>query len=204
MKNLIFGAASILALNLVHAVHAQPASPTNSTVPSPSTNKPAAPTGKPTAPAPLLTPGTPPTKVIAPAPAAPLQPLTPPTAQQPKMKPQVPPHAHPSKHHAHKKHHHHGAHHPKYRIAVTEIYITFPPAQGCDLEYYWANPAYPYAYYGGYFWYPHTQANVLTGYTPSYWNGYYWYASRMHPHTLYVERQATSYVIPVNTRLKQE
>jgi hypothetical protein len=84
-------------------------------------------------------------------------------------------------------------------------YVTFPPAQGCNLEYYCCGASsYPYAYYGGYFWYPQNNATALAGYTPSYWNGSYWYASRMHPHMLYVEGQGASYVVPLNMTRRPE
>ncbi len=199
MKNLLLGAASVLAIGVAFAANAQPQNPAAPAAPM---SKPIAPVSKPAspAPAPLLAPGTPPAKVMAPAPAMPLQKPMMPMAQPSKMNPAQPCHAQPPKHHAHKKQHH--KHHPHHKAPVApraEGHVTFPPAQGCNLEYYCCGASnYPYVYHGGYFWYPQSEATALAGYTPSYWNGSYWYASRMHPHMLYVEGQGATYVVPLN------
>jgi hypothetical protein len=101
------------------------------------------------------------------------------------------------KHHGHKHHAHHAKHKHGHHMAQHEVaYVAFPPAQGCTPQYYGGATTCPYMYHGGYFWYPHAQANMLSGYTPYYANGQYWYASRMHPHMLYIDRQAPSYVWP--------
>lgn len=193
MKNLILGAASVLAISVAFAANAQTS---NSASPSGPASKPTAP-----APAPLLAPGTPPGKTIAPAPTAPLQKLA--TPMTGAAEPVVSPPCQAPKHQAHKPPHHKPHHKPHHMAPMQELYITFPPAQGCNLEYYWGTAAYPYVYHGGYFWYPQAQANVLAGYNPAYWNGAYWYASRMHPHMLYIEGQGASYVVPLDTRVQR-
>jgi len=78
--------------------------------------------------------------------------------------------------------------------------VTFPTNFNSNIDYYGEENGYPYVYYGGYFWYPKTEATVLNGYTPTYWNGYYWYASRIHPHHVYVEKQDALYLLPLEPK----
>lgn len=85
-------------------------------------------------------------------------------------------------------------------VSLKETYVIFPANFNSNIEYYGEENAYPYVYYGGYFWYPKTEATILTGYVPTYWNGYYWYASRVHPHHVYVERQDALYLLPVEPK----
>lgn len=182
MKNLTLAAVSIFAMTIAFEANA---ADSNSGQPMP-TNP--APMAKPVAaqPAPMAKP----MAAVKPAQPAPL-------AQHMDSKPAVEQpcpmqHAkkHPVKHHAK----HHKAH--KYHAPARPVYVAFPPAQGCVVQDYCGTASCPYAYHGGYFWYPHTQANMISGYSPSYWNGNYWYASHHHPHVVYVNRQAASYVLP--------
>jgi hypothetical protein len=100
------------------------------------------------------------------------------------------PHKH-HKHHAPKHHKHHA-----YQPPMRPVYVAFPPAQECVVQDYCGTTSCPYVNHGGYFWYPHNQANLVLNYSPSYWNGSYWYASHHHPHVRYVDRQAAAYVVP--------
>lgn len=75
--------------------------------------------------------------------------------------------------------------------------LTLKDCGSCQVEYYGSHPDCAYQYYGGYFWYPHTAANVLSGYVPHSLNGRYWYASHMHPHMVYVQRAPLIFVHPV-------
>ncbi|MBI2707821.1 MAG: hypothetical protein HYX35_05890 [Proteobacteria bacterium] len=199
MKKLILGAASVLAISIACGANAQT---TNPTIPSGAVGKSSAaiPSGAPavpatgavnkptaavpsSAPAPAA-PATVPLKKLVPAPTAKMQPLVSPPCAAPK----------PQAHKVHNKHHHK----PKHIAPMQNMQVTFPPAQGCNVDYYCGTTTCPYVYHGGYFWYPHTQSTVLPGYTPSYWNGAYWYASRMHPHMLYIDGQGASYVVPLD------
>lgn len=169
MKNLTLAAVSIFAMTV--AIEAKAANP-NVAQPMPANAAPAA------KPAPMA-------KVMPTQPAKPM-------ASQPALAVEKPcpmksaTKAH--KHHAHKHHKHHAR--------VNPVYVAFPPAQGCVVQDYCGTASCPYVYHGGYFWYPHTQANLVLDYTPSQWNGNYWYASHHHPHVVYLNRQAASYVLP--------
>ena len=119
-------------------------------------------------------------------------------------------HAHGHAHHGHAHHHKHAHHmHPHtdgYRVRVDGVYVAFPPfdecgRQVCAPQYYWGNPECPFAYHGGYFWYPHSQGNMLTGYVPYNYRGMYWYPSRMHPHMIYVDKVAPVYHHPYQLHL---
>jgi len=95
-------------------------------------------------------------------------------------------------HHMHKhyKHHtHHVAHRPLW------VAVNYPPVcpqalTACPCAYYQGNQAFAYVYHEGYYWYPHTRADLLAGYTPHHIRGSYWYPSRVHPHAVYVEGAA--------------
>lgn len=85
-------------------------------------------------------------------------------------------------------------------VPLKGTYVTLPTTSDNHIEYYAGIETYPYVYYGGYFWYPKTEATVLTEYTPTYWNGYYWYASRVHPHQVYIEKQDALYLVPMEPK----
>ena len=89
---------------------------------------------------------------------------------------------------------------PAAMTALNGTYVTFPADTNCNVEYYAGTEANAYVYYGGYFWYPSTEATLLSGYEPTYWNGQYWYASRVHPHQAYVEKQNIVYLLPVEPK----
>lgn len=104
----------------------------------------------------------------------------------------------------HRKHH---ARHGKmmHPAQIGGVYVVFPPVvtNGCDTcaaqaapHYYSGRQDCPYMYHGGYFWYPDAQGTMLKGYTPYQVEGKYWYASRLHPHTVYVERAPRVYAYP--------
>jgi len=142
----------------------------------------------------------------APAPSAPSQ-----------MKPMGQHHAAPhAKHHGHHaKHHghhvkHHGKHHAKHhthmghpqypnQADIGGVFVTFPPmdlGDTCRPEFYAGRTECPYVYHGGYFWYPHINATMLRGYTPSLLRGMYWYPSYMHPYAVYTQKAAVVYTMP--------
>jgi hypothetical protein len=80
----------------------------------------------------------------------------------------------------------------------TTVYVRLPSTP--TVEYYGSVPTNTYVYYGGYFWYPESNAGLLEGYEPLYWNGQYWYASRIHPHQVYVEKRDLVYILPEEPR----
>lgn len=120
-------------------------------------------------------------------------------------------HGHHAKHHEHHEHHakHHGHHakhhaymgHPQYpnEADIGGVFVTFPPMNLGDTyrpEFYEGRTECPYAYHGGYFWYPHVNATLLNGYTPARLRGMYWYPSYMHPYSVYTQRAAIAYTMP--------
>jgi hypothetical protein len=181
MKNLTLAAVSVFAMTVAFEANAA-----NPNVAQPMPTNPA-PMAKPMAvqPAPM-------TKPMAKSMAKPM-PAQPMAAVQGVEKP-CPIH-HAKKHHA-RKHHvkHHKAH--KYHAQSRPVHVAFPPAQGCVVQDYCGTASCPYVNHGGYYWYPQTQATMISGYSPSYWNGNYWYASHHHPHVVYVDGQAVKYVQP--------
>lgn len=100
-------------------------------------------------------------------------------------------HAH--KHHAHKHHgHRHHAHkHDGHALAVFVNYplVNVAAFSACPCEYYQSNKEHAYIWHEGYFWYPHSHAGMLPGYTPHQLHGSFWYPSRLHPHMVYIDRQ---------------
>ena len=106
------------------------------------------------------------------------------------------------------KHHrkHHGKHpapmgHPQYpnQAEIGGVFVTFPPmdlGNTCRPEFYAGRTECPYVYHGGYFWYPHINATMLNGYTPSLLRGMYWYPSYMHPYAVYTQKAAVVYTMP--------
>lgn len=105
--------------------------------------------------------------------------------------------------HKHKTQHH--KHRATHRAQGADVYVVFPPVveNGCDAcavqavpQYYAGRQDCLYLYHGGYFWYPNAQGTLLKGYTPYHAGGRYWYASRLHPHTVYVERAPMVYAYP--------
>ncbi|MBX9785786.1 MAG: hypothetical protein K2Y08_00460 [Alphaproteobacteria bacterium] len=109
---------------------------------------------------------------------------------------------HPAKHHGkhHGKHHPHMGH-PQYpnQANIGGVFVTFPPmdlGDTCRPEFYTGRTECPYVYHGGYFWYPHVNATMLNGYTPSLLRGMYWYPSYMHPYAVYTQRAPIAYTLP--------
>lgn len=111
------------------------------------------------------------------------------------------------KHHVreghHKPHHkpHHRHHRAEGRTEINGVFVTFPPvdARGVAVivpEYYAGKRDCPYMYHGGYFWYPHTRADMMPGYTPHCANNACWYASYAHPHKVYIEGENMVFVLP--------
>lgn len=116
---------------------------------------------------------------------------------------------HHAKHHGHHaKHHGHHAKHPAYvgghpqypnQADIGGVFVTFPPmdlGENYRPEFYAGRTECPYAYHGGYFWYPHTNATMLNGYNPARLRGMYWYPSYMHPHAVYTQRAPLAYTLP--------
>jgi hypothetical protein len=114
----------------------------------------------------------------------------------------------------HKKHRKH-AHHAKPTSTESNFYMPVVQPCGCETtceaspceatccegsvvtpEYYGGNQAHPYWYAGGYFWYPHSRADMLPQYTPLNVDGMYWYPSRLHPHSVYAEKAQVVYTYP--------
>ncbi|MBL8677384.1 MAG: hypothetical protein JNJ47_08250 [Alphaproteobacteria bacterium] len=101
---------------------------------------------------------------------------------------------------------HHGKHsasmgHPQYpnQADIGGVFVTFPPmdlGDACRPEFYAGRTECPYVYHGGYFWYPHINATMLEGYTPSLLRGMYWYPSYMHPYVVYAQKAPVVYTIP--------
>lgn len=136
-------------------------------------------------------------------------PATMPAMPMPKAMPKAAPHVAVSKPHtaSHKVRHHKPHHHPHhkggayYPVEVQGVYVTFPPMDVhgnpvCNPEYYWGKTDCPYMYHGGYFWYPHSRADMLSDYVPYNAGGMYWYASYMHPHMVYAQRAPMAYAYP--------
>ncbi|MBY0500474.1 MAG: hypothetical protein K2P93_00540 [Alphaproteobacteria bacterium] len=123
-------------------------------------------------------------------------------APTPEKKAPVASHKHHGKHHAHKGHpHKHHHHRGEARTEVNGVFVAFPPvdARGVAVivpEYYAGKRDCPYMYHGGYFWYPHTRADMMPGYTPHCANNACWYASYAHPHRVYVEGENMVFVLP--------
>lgn len=91
--------------------------------------------------------------------------------------------------------------HPQYpnEADIGGVFVTFPPMDLADNyrpEFYAGRTECPYAYHGGYFWYPHTNATMLNGYNPSLLRGMYWYPSYMHPYAVYTQRAPLAYTMP--------
>jgi hypothetical protein len=110
---------------------------------------------------------------------------------------------HGAAHHAHKGHHkpHHKHRRAEGRTEIDGVFVTFPPvdARGVAVivpEYYAGKKDCPYMYHGGYFWYPHTRADMMPGYTPHCANNACWYASYAHPHKVYIEGEKMVFVLP--------
>lgn len=110
-------------------------------------------------------------------------------------------HGHHAKHHGHHAKHHAYMGHPQYpnEADIGGVFVTFPPMNLGDTyrpEFYEGRTECPYAYHGGYFWYPHVNATLLNGYTPARLRGMYWYPSYMHPYSVYTQRAAIAYTMP--------
>jgi len=121
----------------------------------------------------------------------------------------------PCGHKHHGKRHHKHRHHAMPTSSEQNFYMPVVQPCGCETtcesnpceattcegsvvtpQYYGGNQANPYWYAGGYFWYPHSRADVLTGYQPLNVDGMYWYPSRLHPHAVYVEKAKMVYTYP--------
>lgn len=111
-------------------------------------------------------------------------------------------HGHHAKHHGHHaRHHAYMGGHPQYpnQADIGGVFVTFPPMDLGDAfrpEFYSGRTECPYAYHGGYFWYPHANATMLNGYNPAMIRGMYWYPSYMHPHSVYTQRAPLAYTLP--------
>lgn len=112
------------------------------------------------------------------------------------------PHAkHRGHHPKHHVKHHARMGHPQYpnQAEIGGVFVTFPPmnlGESWRPELYAGRTECPYAYHEGYFWYPHTNAAMLRGYTPSLLRGMYWYPSYMHPYAVYTQRAPITYTVP--------
>ncbi|MBS0271520.1 MAG: hypothetical protein JSR85_02600 [Proteobacteria bacterium] len=134
----------------------------------------------------------------APQAAAPAMPKAAPMAKAPAKRHIAPHKVRHHKPHHHKHHHKGGAYYP---VEVQGVYVTFPPmdvygSPVCNPEYFWGKTDCPYAYHGGYFWYPHSRADMLKDYAPYNAGGVYWYASHMHPYMVYGQRMPMAYTYP--------
>ncbi len=117
-------------------------------------------------------------------------------------------HVHPKAHTTHDRvmkqtqlHHQHTGHPHSHMVRTDNTQVGFPPVDQCgkpmcEPSYYADRSDCPYKEHGGYYWYPHAEADKVQGYRPYQDQNMYWYASRMHPERVYGRNEPLELVNP--------